>query len=106
MSFSAGACGKRRYQLDADSPAALRDYGHRDRRRQLEKAVSQNQQALAKVRIHVCCFWTFKSPHNFSAPTNQDAWPPLTDPPTHRLRHTHELLSFLASFHTSCLRRE
>ncbi len=38
-----------RYRLDADSPAAMRDHGQKDRRRQLEKAVSQGSKAVVKV---------------------------------------------------------
>ena len=38
-----------RYRLDADSPAAMRDHGQKDRRRQLEKAVSQGNKAVVKV---------------------------------------------------------
>lgn len=37
------------YRLDADSPAALRDHGYKDRRKHLEKAVSQGQQSIVKV---------------------------------------------------------
>ncbi|BDA49474.1 Putative ATP-dependent RNA helicase DHX57 at C-terminar half [Coccomyxa sp. Obi] len=37
------------YRLDAESPCAMRDYGHKERRRQLEKAVSQGQQSLVKA---------------------------------------------------------
>lgn len=40
-----------RYRLDADSPAAMRDFGQKDRRRQLEKAVSQGNKAVVKVSI-------------------------------------------------------
>ncbi|CAK0787622.1 hypothetical protein CVIRNUC_010844 [Coccomyxa viridis] len=37
------------YRLDADSPCAMRDRGQRDRRRQLEKAVSQGNKAVVKA---------------------------------------------------------
>ncbi len=39
----------RRYRLDADSPCAMRDWGQKDRRRQLQKAVSQSSKAVVKV---------------------------------------------------------
>lgn len=45
-----------RYRLDADSPAAMRDHGQKDRRRQLEKAVSQGNKAVVKVTtLHIPC---------------------------------------------------
>jgi hypothetical protein len=46
----------RRYRLDADSPAALRNTGQRERRRQLEGAVSQGRQSMVKV-LACCLFW-------------------------------------------------
>ena len=49
-----------RYRLDADSPCAMRDRGQRDRRRQLEKAVSQGNKAVVKVSSS-CLLLT--SPH-------------------------------------------
>ena len=42
-------CSLCRYRLDADSPCAIRDRGQKDRRRQLERAVSQGNKAVVKV---------------------------------------------------------
>ena len=48
-----------RYRLDADSPAALRDHGQKERRRQLEKAVSQGNKAVVKVSPLFSTWWPF-----------------------------------------------
>ena len=44
-----------RYRLNADSPCAMRDRGQKDRRRQLEKAVSQGSKAVVKVMTYKLC---------------------------------------------------
>ena len=49
-------CALCRYRLDADSPCAMRDRGQKDRRRQLEKAVSQGSKAVVKVILCTLCF--------------------------------------------------
>ena len=48
-------CDLCRYRLDADSPCAMRDRGQKDRRRQLEKAVSQGSKAVVKVMTYTLC---------------------------------------------------
>ena len=57
--FSRGAVC--RYRLDADSPCAMRDRGQRDRRRQLEKAVSQGNKAVVKVTFSALTSPTHRS---------------------------------------------
>jgi len=54
-------CCIRRYRLDADSPCAMRDHGQKDRRRQLEKAVSQGNKAVVKVTLLAICFYSSAS---------------------------------------------
>lgn len=51
-------CCIRRYRLDADSPCAMRDHGQKDRRRQLEKAVSQGNKAVVKVILLAIRFYS------------------------------------------------
>jgi hypothetical protein len=43
-------------QADADSPAALRNTRQRDRRGQLQSAVSPGRQSMAKVLACCLCF--------------------------------------------------
>ena len=64
-------CSIRRYRLDADSPCAMRDHGQKDRRRQLEKAVSQGNKAVVKVTLLAIRFYSPASGEHTALIVNQ-----------------------------------